>query len=93
MKKYIIVILLVLNAAIAWGLNNPEGIKAGDWSSAAYFVWPLKSETTGELHISSPDGKRTAIIQDNNLTLVTKKNIGKNKSDHKIYLDGLAEIG
>ena len=93
MKANIIIILFVLNAATAWGLNSPEGLKLGDWSSSAYFVWPIERAVSKENHILSPDGKWRGIIKDNNLTLETKKNNVKNKSIRNIYLDGLAEIG
>jgi len=92
MKKYIFIVLFVFNVSNIWGANIPEGGKLGDWSSAAYFVWPINKDAPDrEIRIPSPDRTRSAVIRENFLTLVMgQSNV---KLSPPVYLYSLAEVG
>jgi hypothetical protein len=92
MKIYIFVILFVFNFSNTWGTNTPEGAKPGDWSSAAYFVWPIQKDAQyREIRIPSPDRTWSTVIRENSLTFVTSRS-NVNPSP-PVYLYGLAEVG
>ena len=81
--------IILLSAILAQGEIKSEDIEPGNWSSAAYFVWPIDREASKEYYVLSPDKNWKSTIGDHFLTLTAKKNSIKNKT----LLDGIAEIG
>jgi hypothetical protein len=92
MNKCIFIILLVFTAGNALGESVPEGAKLGDWSSVAYFVWPLgKDVPDQQIRIPSPDGCRSVVIRKDNLNIIMSQ--PNARPSPSVYLYGLAEVG